>query len=426
MEKKTVKRIFMMLSAVLTMLAVMAIQKPLISEAKSVSDYTVYWSNVNPSGVYNGPTSATKFTVPSGKKLQLDAISLYHYNYGSGKTPGKITLKKGSTKIGTWSATGHYYNQWWDVFPNKTLSAGTYTITCSSKSTWSYNSSSENAGFAEVYGKYVSSSSLGRPTIKSVKYYSKVDNIVRYQIVYSKVSKATGYQVQISKKKDFSTIFLKHNDTVTTLYQRRPTNDPDNTRFYVRVRAYKKSGSKTIYSKWSDTKSYIFSFKKPSSVKATGNLLVNGNAEKGSIKGWTTSNKKWKSTDGGNWGGSCKPYKGKRFFWAEDEKSLSSTSLNQTVSINSKYISRKAYVTAYTANWSQNPMDVSKVKITFLDNNGKSIGTASKSSSKSTWNKIAFNKKIPKGTKKIRVSLIGIRKNGMIDAYFDNVSLILK
>ncbi len=425
MEKKTVKRIFMMLSAVLTMLAVMVIQKPLISEAKSVSDYTVYWSNVNTYGVSNGPTSTTTFTVPSGKKLQLDAISLYHYNYGSGKTPGKITLKKGSTKIGTWSATGHYYNQWWDVFPNKTLSAGTYTITCSSKSTWSYNSSSENAGFAEVYGKYVSSNSLGKPTIKSVKYYSKVDNIVRYQIVYSKVSKATGYQLQISKKKDFSTIFLKQNAKVTTVYQWRNTTNPDNTRFYVRVRAYKKSGSKTIYSKWSDTKSYIFSFKKPSSVKATGNLLVNGNAEKGSIKGWKATTKNWAAVDANKYSEPAKPYKGKYFFYAEGENEPTST-MYQTVSINSKYIGRKAYVTAYTCNWPQTPLDMSKVKMSFIDKNGKTISSITRSSSTTKWTKISFNKKIPSGTKKIKISLIAVKKCYTTDAYFDNVSLILK
>ncbi len=425
MEKKTVKRIFMLLSALLTLLAVMAIQRPLIAEAKSVSDYTVYWSNVNTSGVSNGPINATKFTVPSGKKLKLNAISLYHYNYGAGKTPGKITIKKGSTKIGTWSATGRNYNQWWDIFPNKTLSAGTYTITCSSKSTWSYNGTSDKSGFADVYGKYVSSSSLGKPTIKSVKYHSEVDNIVIYQIVYSKVSKATGYQLQISKKKDFSTIFLKHNDTVTTLYQRRSTNNPDNTRFYLRVRAYKKSGSKTIYSKWSDTKSYIFSFKKPSSVKATKNLLVNGNAEKGSIKGWKASTDKWKAMDAYHYSDPTRPYKGKYFFWAENEYSATST-LYQTVSINSKYIGRKAYVTAYTCNWDQSPRDISKIKISFIDNNGKTISSATKTSSTIKWKKIAFNKTIPSGTKKIRISLIAVNKCGMTDAYFDNVSLILK
>jgi hypothetical protein len=261
-KKSNKKRILSLLTAVV-MLAALIIQKPVTAQAKNVSDYKQFWSNVNTSGVSNGPTKATTFKVKSGKKLKLNAISIYQYNYGSGKTPGRITLKKGKTTIGTWKAQGRYYNQWWDVFPGITLQAGTYTITCSSKSTWSYNGTSNNAGFAEVYGTYTGAkSSLDKPTIKSITYNKKEDGYVSYKIKWNKISKATGYQIQASSDKKFKKILAKTNTQELWRNFYRGTSTKDNQRIYIRVRAYKKSGSKTTYGPWSKTKSYIHSFKK--------------------------------------------------------------------------------------------------------------------------------------------------------------------
>lgn len=227
---------------------------------KNVSDYKMFWNNVNTSVVLNGPSKATKFTVKKGKKLKLDAIALYHYNNGDGKTPGTITLKKGNTKIGSWKATGRYYNQWWDVFPNKTLSAGTYTITCSSKGTWSCNSISKKAGFAEVYGTYKGSEKLGKPVISSIKYDKKKNNIVYYKIKWGKVKGATGYEFQNSLQKNFK-VCNKTRKTNTYAYNcLKYRSTKDNQIVYVRVRAYKKSGKKYTYGPWSKVKKYVFSY----------------------------------------------------------------------------------------------------------------------------------------------------------------------
>ena len=122
--------------------------------ADSASNYSEVWTNVNTTQVTSNPSNPTTFSVPNGKELNLKAISLYHYNNGYGATPGTVTLKMGTKIIGTWNAVGTYYNQWWEVFPAKTLSAGTYSITCSSNATWSCNSISNNAGFASVHGTY--------------------------------------------------------------------------------------------------------------------------------------------------------------------------------------------------------------------------------------------------------------------------------
>ncbi len=254
MKRSTKKRILTLLTA-LTMLAALVIHGPVKAKAKNVSDYYVFWKNVNYySSVSNGPTKATKFTISKGKKITLDAISLYHYNHGSGKIPGKITLEKGNTKIGAWKAKGRNNNQWWDVFPNIILSAGTYTITCSSNNTWSYNSDSNNAGFAVVYGTHPGSDSLGKPTIKSVKRKENHQGYPVYRIKWKKVPGASYYMIQTSKYKDFSSPSecLEEKTYVSLVFSKEK-----NVRYYSRVRAYKKSGSKYIYSKWSATKSYV-------------------------------------------------------------------------------------------------------------------------------------------------------------------------
>ncbi|SFB22902.1 hypothetical protein SAMN05216249_11426 [Acetitomaculum ruminis DSM 5522] len=254
--KRLKKNSLLAMLTVMTMLAALIIQMPLKAEAKSVSDYKKAWTNVNTAAVQNGPTKSTTFKVSSGKKLKLQAITLYHYNYARGVTPGKITLKKGSKKIGTWKAKGRYYNQWWDVFPNKTLSAGTYTITCSSKKTWSCNSTSKYAGFAEVYGTFTGGTSLKKPVINSIKYDSKADGYVYFKITWGKVSKADGYEAQVCTNKNFKSP-IKGTITNNYVYHRYGTGNKKNVTYYVRVRAYKKSGSKNIYSKWSSVKSYV-------------------------------------------------------------------------------------------------------------------------------------------------------------------------
>ena len=165
--------------------------------------------------------------------------------------------------IGTWKAKGRHGNQWWDVFPGITLDAGTYTITCSSNKTWSCNRTSNDMGFTEIYGKLSSAkSTLGKPTIKTITYNKKENGYVSYKIKWNKVSKATGYQIQASTDSKFKKILAK--TTIKELWTNlsRGTGNPDKTRIYIRVRAYKKSGSKTTYGPWSKTKSYIHSFKK--------------------------------------------------------------------------------------------------------------------------------------------------------------------
>ncbi len=134
----------------------------------SISNYTKWWSNGNTLAVQQGKAGLKYpfFVVKTSLKLQ--AVSTYHWNNGQGVTPGKITLmefkpedanadgsfdtKKGNI-FGPYQAKGRDYNRFWDIFPNITLSAGYYCVIDSEPDTWSYNSTSKNEGFADVYGE---------------------------------------------------------------------------------------------------------------------------------------------------------------------------------------------------------------------------------------------------------------------------------
>lgn len=85
------------------------------------------------------------------------------------------------------------------------------------------------------------------PTIKihSPSTPSASVNKGRATIRWSKAYAASGYQVQISKYKSF-----KKSIKITQKSSKVVKNLSRNTRYYVRVRAYRKVGSKTYFSKW--------------------------------------------------------------------------------------------------------------------------------------------------------------------------------
>ncbi|MDE5973556.1 MAG: fibronectin type III domain-containing protein, partial [Eubacterium sp.] len=70
-------------------------------------------------------------------------------------------------------------------------------------------------------------------------------------------SQTTGYQIQYATKSDFSnaaTITIANPNTTSYTIKGRAAN----TRYYVRVRTYKKIGTGTFYSSWnSGTKSVV-------------------------------------------------------------------------------------------------------------------------------------------------------------------------
>lgn len=120
----------------------------------------VIFDNGNTGGVSNTPTRLTTFTINQPHVITL--IQNYHWNNARGSTPGTIALRDQSGRTyGPWQSKGlpgqgGVPNAYWNVHPNITIPAGTYTIIDSNPSTWAQNSGSQGAGFAKVEGYPVS------------------------------------------------------------------------------------------------------------------------------------------------------------------------------------------------------------------------------------------------------------------------------
>ena len=74
-----------------------------------------------------------------------------------------------------------------------------------------------------------------------------------HQVKWAKNAKANGYQIQYSLKSNFSgakTLTMSKN----TLITKTQGGLTKGKKYYVRLRTYKKVGSKNYYSTWSPTK----------------------------------------------------------------------------------------------------------------------------------------------------------------------------
>ncbi len=116
-------------------------------------DHEIF-NNNNISGVSNNPHNPTEFTISD--HYLITHIRTYHWNGGSGATPGTIALEdEDGHTIGQWQAGEWGSNRYWYVEPDIALSPGTYTIIDSDNSTWSHNSTSGFRGFAYVGGLFI-------------------------------------------------------------------------------------------------------------------------------------------------------------------------------------------------------------------------------------------------------------------------------
>ena len=142
------------LSLALALLLALSLAVP--SLAADVSDFPVYWANVNSSGVMQGGDGwyYPDFRV-EGTDLYVQAVSTYHYNHGLGVAPGWVAIFDFDTDalLGEWEAVGRDGNKWWDVYPDIVLEGGRrYYIATTDEDGWSYNAMSDNCAFAEVRG----------------------------------------------------------------------------------------------------------------------------------------------------------------------------------------------------------------------------------------------------------------------------------
>lgn len=115
---------------------------------------TVVFDNGNIYAVDNNPSNPTVFTVATD--TLISKIVDYHWNYGSGATPGTIGLQQnGGPLYGPWQAIGlpgqgNVPNAYWECVPNIIIPAGTYTVVDSDPATWAQNFWSDYRGMTSI------------------------------------------------------------------------------------------------------------------------------------------------------------------------------------------------------------------------------------------------------------------------------------
>lgn len=115
-------------------------------------------STYNTAAVESSPTEEATFTVD--QVFTVYSIMTYHWNNGEGtESPGKIALLEDGVSMGNWQTVGEASaynapNNNWLAYPiGLVLRPGhVYTVVDSDPDTWSYNASSQNAGFFEIKG----------------------------------------------------------------------------------------------------------------------------------------------------------------------------------------------------------------------------------------------------------------------------------
>ncbi len=102
------------------------------------------------------------------------------------------------------------------------------------------------AAFPALDGK-AASKKVGKTTLSS----AKAAGMNQINVKWKKVKNASGYQLMVAKNKKFSKGKKSYKLSGTS---KAITKLSAGTKYYVRVRAYGKSGKKTVYGKWSKIK----------------------------------------------------------------------------------------------------------------------------------------------------------------------------
>ena len=149
------------------------------------------------------------------------------------------------------------------------------------------------------------------------------------------------------------------------------------------------------------------------------NLLTNPSFEKG-LKGWEDPDELWgtdpATTDHEATDGEC-------FAWPSEGAS-EETYIYQDVDIDSDDIGKTAVLSAMVSNYDQNPIDLARLELIFLNSKGKEIESYYQEHQDIEWGRHTITATIPEKTATIRVQLHAIRYAGsIIDAYFDDIFL---
>lgn len=179
------------------------------------------------------------------KVAATSSVSVQNAAKGVKVTWKKVANAKGYT---VWRKTGS--GKYSKIKTISSASTVTYTDTgAKNGSTYTYQVVAYNGSVTSAAKTSKSIVRLTAPKLSSAKNVSGK----KIKVKYGKNAKANGYQIQYSTKKTFASAKItkvasakKVSATIKKLTKKKT--------YYVRVRAYKKSGGKTYYSSWSNSK----------------------------------------------------------------------------------------------------------------------------------------------------------------------------
>lgn len=265
----------------------------------AVNSVTISWNKTNNTSGYHvyNYNSATKESLYLGTVYDstsfthagLSPNTLYEYyvvafnSAGAGKNsavisattkniekPAAVTglkLKSNSSSSVTisWNKADRAWGYYVYRYSSKTKKY-TKIATINDGSTTSYKQSKLNAGSGYDYavtafnpGGSAKKSAILHTCTKPIKVESlKLTALTKEHSIkasWKKISATTGYQVQFSRKKDFSTVIATKTVGSKSTVSYTGKNFTKGNTYYIRVRAYKTANNKKYYGSWSSVKS---------------------------------------------------------------------------------------------------------------------------------------------------------------------------
>ncbi len=424
-----------------------------------VSEDPVIWTCYNLSGVSNWPEMTTRFTIDEA--CHVSSIMTYHWNNAKGEEPGEISLRKDRTIIGTWDAKGydgmgHVKNANWVATVDLDLEPGTYQVLDSDTETWSYNGGSDGMGFAELRGTakdgskedpagyFVTDDPILWTCYNILGVSNYPDEATKFTLEDAcHVTYIMDYHWNKGKGKKPGKISLKKDGTTIGTWEAEGYDGMGhvkNANWVALADIDLKPGEYEIIDSDDETWSYNTSSGGRGFVQIYGyseayvsgndadfdfssydNLLVNGDAEKGSIKGWKTEGADWEAIETVS---GVTPHAGSYFFWPMQTEG---GYLIQDVDISKAKTGDVFVAGAYMRDYTSDHGDESELIIQLLDSKEKVLEEAKTEAVTLTdeWTKKVVSLKKTDSAKYIRVLLHATRNVGTdCDSYFDDVILV--
>ena len=235
--------------------------------SEKTTDGTITYSSSNPKAAVVDPATG-KVTIKGGGTAAITAYAAKGTNYTSGSTFCTIKVTKRSNTI----KASNIRRTWYAKARNISINAKVY-----GKAPLKYSSSSKSVkvdkkGMITIAAKFTGSARITIRSSATAGYNAATKHITvtvnpagttlttaknlsgrKAQITWKKNGYVTGYEIQYSVNKNFRSGSKK---TVSGASKTKYTLTKlqKNKTYYVRIRTYKKSGTKKYYSSWSKVK----------------------------------------------------------------------------------------------------------------------------------------------------------------------------